>query len=44
MQREVCLIKRLEENPKAHPHIRMFYIQKIEGEIRQEIQEVEVKA
>ena len=37
-------MKRLEENLKTHLHIQMFYIQKIEGDIRQEIRGVEVKA
>ena len=36
-------MKRLEENLKTHLHIQMFYIQKIEGDIRQEIRGVEVK-
>ena len=36
-------MKRLEENLKTHLHIQMFYIQKIEGDIRQEIGGVEVK-
>ena len=37
-------MKRLEENLKTHLHIQMFYIQKIEGDIRQEIRGVEVKS
>ena len=37
-------MKRLEENIKPHLHIQMFYIQKIEGDIRQETRGVEVKA
>ena len=37
-------MKRLEENLKTHLHIQMFYMQKIEGDIRQEIRRVEVKA
>ena len=37
-------MKRLEQNLKTHLHNQMFYIQKIKGDIRQEIQGVEVKA
>ena len=37
-------MKRLEENLKTHIHIQMLFIQKIEGDIRQEIRGVEVKA
>ena len=37
-------MKRLEENLKTHPHFQIFYLQKIEEEIRQEIRGVEVKA
>ena len=37
-------MKRLEENLKTYLHIKIFYIQKIEGDIRQEIRRVEVKA
>ena len=35
---------KLEENLKTYLHIQIFYIQKIEGDIRQEIRGVEVKA
>ena len=37
-------MKRLEENFKTQRHIQMFYVQKIKGDIRQEIRGVEVKA
>ena len=37
------LNEEIKENFKAHLHIQMFYIQKIEGDIRQEIRGVEVK-
>ena len=37
-------MKRLEENLKKYLHIRIFYIQKIEGDIRQEIRGVQLKA
>ena len=36
-------MKRLEENLKTYLHIQMFYIHKIEGDIRQQIGGVEVK-
>ena len=37
-------MKRLEENFKTQRHIQMFYVQKIKGDIIQEIRGVEVKA
>ena len=37
-------MKRLEENLKTYLHIKIFYIQKIEGDIGQETRVIEVKA